>query len=242
MRIAPLLACLAAFVASTAAAPAAAQMIEGTARAIDGDTLDMTGTRIRLVHIDAPETRQGCERDGELWACGTAASAALAEMIEAQPIACRAIERDVYGRQVALCRTKLFDLGEEMIRRGMAIAAPGAPEDYRAAQALAKRRKAGIWTSDFTLPSAWRAAHAPAPSPPPQQADARARKQQGSGAGHSERIYRSERGCLIKGNRNRRGEWIYHLPGRPYYDRTKPEEIFCTESEARAAGYRRSRA
>jgi hypothetical protein len=26
----------------------------------------------------------------------------------------------------------------------------------------------------------------------------------------------------------------------PYYDQTRPEEIFCTEAEARAAGYRRA--
>ena len=49
-------------------------------------------------------------------------------------------------------------------------------------------------------------------------------------------------GCLIKGNRNRRGEWIYHLPGKPYYSETRAEEMFCSEAEAQAAGYRRSRA
>ena len=42
--------------------------------------------------------------------------------------------------------------------------------------------------------------------------------------------------CSIKGNRNRKGQWIYHVPGMPYYDRIRPEEIFCTEAEARAAG------
>lgn len=44
----------------------------------------------------------------------------------------------------------------------------------------------------------------------------------------------------IKGNRNRRGEWIYHVPGMPYYDQTQPEEIFCSERQAQAAGYRRA--
>ena len=48
-------------------------------------------------------------------------------------------------------------------------------------------------------------------------------------------------GCVIKGNRVSHG-WIYHLPGMPYYDRTNPEEWFCTEAQARAAGYRRARA
>ena len=36
-----------------------------------------------------------------------------------------------------------------------------------------------------------------------------------------------------------RGQWIYHVPGTPCH-RTRPEEIFCTEAEARAGGYRRA--
>lgn len=39
-------------------------------------------------------------------------------------------------------------------------------------------------------------------------------------------------GCTIKGNRSRRGEWIYHLPGMPYYHRTQSEEIFCSKTAA----------
>jgi hypothetical protein len=31
------------------------------------------------------------------------------------------------------------------------------------------------------------------------------------------------------------------MPGMPYYDQTMPEEIFCTEAEAKAAGYRRAK-
>jgi hypothetical protein len=46
--------------------------------------------------------------------------------------------------------------------------------------------------------------------------------------------------CSIKGNRNRKGQWIYHLPGMPYYAQTRAEEMFCTEAQAQAAGYRRA--
>jgi endonuclease YncB( thermonuclease family) len=48
------------------AAPATAAEITGPVRVIDGDTLDLAGTRIPLWGIDAPETRQTCEgRDGQ---------------------------------------------------------------------------------------------------------------------------------------------------------------------------------
>jgi len=51
--------------------------------------------------------------------------------------------------------------------------------------------------------------------------------------------------CRIKGNVSQRGERIYHGPGGRYYGRTqvdesKGERWFCTEAEARAAGWRRS--
>jgi hypothetical protein len=45
----------------------------------------------------------------------------------------------------------------------------------------------------------------------------------------------------IKGNLTTyNGEKIYHVPGGQFYDVTKAEEMFCTEEEAEAAGYRKS--
>ena len=38
--------------------------VTGPARAIDGDTVEVAGERIRLHGIDAPESRQTCRRDG----------------------------------------------------------------------------------------------------------------------------------------------------------------------------------
>lgn len=51
--------------------------------------------------------------------------------------------------------------------------------------------------------------------------------------------------CAIKGNVNSKGEKIYHVPEGQFYERTdiKPEEgdrWFCTEEEARNAGFRAS--
>lgn len=52
--------------------------------------------------------------------------------------------------------------------------------------------------------------------------------------------------CNIKGNVNTRGERIYHVPGQRYYDETRivaehGEFWFCSEQEARAAGWRKAK-
>jgi hypothetical protein len=53
-------------------------------------------------------------------------------------------------------------------------------------------------------------------------------------------------GCVIKGNINRKGEKIYHLPGSASYAETRintaaAERWFCSEDEARKAGWRAAR-
>lgn len=53
--------------------------------------------------------------------------------------------------------------------------------------------------------------------------------------------------CNIKGNiSHNTGERIYHVPGQKYYDATRisperGERWFCSEDEARRAGWRKSR-
>ncbi|MDP3986002.1 MAG: hypothetical protein Q8P77_01050 [Candidatus Veblenbacteria bacterium] len=51
--------------------------------------------------------------------------------------------------------------------------------------------------------------------------------------------------CIIKGNISSSGERIYHVPGGSFYDQTKidtsnGERWFCSEEEARQAGWRKS--
>jgi hypothetical protein len=128
-----------------------------------------------------------------------------------------------------------MDLGRSMVEAGLAIALPNGADDYGDAEERARSIKYGLWGATFDRPSEWRSAHRDEetrasaarsltqPTPRPQQ-----------------RAFRNQLGCAIKGNRNRAGQWIYHLPGMPYYDITRPEELFCTEAAAQAAGYRRA--
>jgi len=63
--------------AGARSAPPAGPLVGG-ARVIDGDTIAIGETRIRLEGIDAPETAQRCGRRWlGTWACGVAARLAL---------------------------------------------------------------------------------------------------------------------------------------------------------------------
>ncbi|PEQ10763.1 hypothetical protein B2G71_20890 [Novosphingobium sp. PC22D] len=216
--------------------PTSAQTISGPAKAIDGDTLDMTGTRVRLFGIDAPEKAQTCQRNGTAWNCGEAAKTLVETLISGKQVECVGRETDVYGRLVAACTSGGLDLGRSVVEGGLAVALQGPESEYGAIAERARGFRLGIWGSDFKMPSDWRAEH-------PQEArPVRAVATVESRTRAKPQVYRNQFGCAIKGNRNRRGEWIYHLPGMPYYDQTRPEELFCTEAQALAAGYRRSKA
>ena len=56
--------------------------ITGKPRIVDGDTIHINQTKIRLHGIDAPETKQECYRvDGSPYRCGEASTDALRVLI-----------------------------------------------------------------------------------------------------------------------------------------------------------------
>ena len=77
--------------------------LSGPARLIDGDTLEMRGTRVQLHGIDAPESAQSRRSGGRVWSCGRDAARALVRRASARgPSACEERDRDGYGRIVGL--------------------------------------------------------------------------------------------------------------------------------------------
>ena len=105
------------------------------------------------------------------------------------------------------------------MRDGWALAFVKYSDRYAADQGAARAAKAGLWAGSFAKPWAWR-------------------------LGEAEAVQKT-RSCAIKGNINGKGEHIYHLPFQHFYRRVNIDEIkgerwFCTEQEARAAGWRRA--
>ena len=88
-------------------------LIIGPCFVIDGDTVDINGTRIRLYGIDAPEMEHPY---------GNSAKWALVKLCKGQLITAVFEEGSTYDREVATCYLPDGrDLSAEMVQAGMAI-------------------------------------------------------------------------------------------------------------------------
>jgi endonuclease YncB( thermonuclease family) len=195
--------------------------LEGRARVVDGDTIELAGEKVRLFGIDAPELDQVCDRGGVAWACGKEARDMLAGIVAGGRLTCAVQDVDRYGRAVAVCLRQDRDVAALIVRQGGAMAYRRYSDRYVNAEVAARREGLGVWASDWVEPEAHRKAGSGGVQPVPQAA------------------------CAIKGNIGAQGRRIYHLPGQADYDATRineraGERWFCSEAEARAEGFRRA--
>jgi endonuclease YncB( thermonuclease family) len=149
---------LAVLLSVVAILPLAAEDLSGEAVIIDGDTLEVSGTRVRLHGIDAPEKAQECEVSGSPWRCGENATRVLSSATQGRRIECHGIRRDRYGRLIAVCYASGTDLNAEMVREGWALAYRQYSSDYVNAEAAARAAGKGIWRGQFIEPWEWRSA------------------------------------------------------------------------------------
>lgn len=138
------------------AAPAAT--IAGPARVIDGDTIVVAGTRVRLFGIDAPELRQRCRRwYWRSYRCGRDAAVVLARLTRGHAVECQPRGHDGHRRTLATCATDSGDLGAEMVRRGWALDYTRySAGRYSAEQEAARVERRGLWAGRFNSPEQWR--------------------------------------------------------------------------------------
>jgi micrococcal nuclease len=133
-------------------------------------------------------------------------------------------EANRYGRLLRFVFAGGIFVNSELVRLGLARAMSYPPDvscdaEFRSAESEARAARRGLWGIAESLTFA-----------------------EGSGGDYPT----PPAGCRIKGNINAGGEKIYHVPGGKYYDQTviepgKGERWFCSEAEALAAGWRRSK-
>jgi len=213
-------------------------VIAGAARFIDADTLDIDGVRIRVQGIDAPERAETCTRaDGRNWRCGSWATDEARRLFEGRHLACRDLGERTYDRVVAQCLHRGEDIALTMVRAGIVMACPqyALQHPHSLAYIDAEKEAAFAGSGLHAGPLNPRAGFCLPPGDPARVTGVSSTVTQGgSEPAHS--------ACAIKGNVNRAGERIYHVPGQRDYDRTVisgPEErMFCSRAEAEAAGWR----
>ena len=224
---------------------------DGTIRVVDGDTFKVGTTTVRLHAIDAPETDQMCgDANSPAWACGDWVRDKTREMFEGRHARCTATDTDRYGRTVAKCAVDGQDVGDRMVSDGLAFAYRQYGMDYDLAEKAAAVNARGLHGTGVMSPAAFRSAQRAQERPTQTASDAGAKTvtvNRGTPQTRSLIPNAVNPSCRIKGNISiSSGERIYHVPGQEYYSKTrislqKGERWFCTETEARAVGWRKAR-
>ena len=131
------------------ASPAAAQSVT----ILDGDTITIDGESYRFLGIAAPAPGQICD-DG--YPAGREAIKALLALMSGRKITCENHGRDPSGRLLAVCRANGRDLGEAMVRAGMAWPDPRTGPDYVVVERDARSERLGVHDHSCMLPWAYK--------------------------------------------------------------------------------------
>ena len=140
--------------------PCLAEPLTGPATVVDGDTLDLHGTRVHLYGIDAPEAGQLCETAaGRSYPCGHEATRLLRKRIGEGPVSCETHKADAKGRLMATCKAGGDDLSAWLVSQGYALASRTVTGAYVRQEARAWATRKGIWAGTFEPPADWRHDH-----------------------------------------------------------------------------------
>lgn len=140
----------------------------GQAIVTDADTIKVQGERVRLIGIDAPESRQVCKLDGKPWLCGKDAANALHDKIRRKHVRCEWEKRDRYKRPLAVCTMDGESINMWLVESGWAYAyrfrrcrvceyeIHKSDLKYLAAEKRAQAAARGLWRGEVIRPWEWR--------------------------------------------------------------------------------------
>lgn len=215
----------------------------------DGRTLQLGNVTYRLQGIDAPDLDQICVNErADPWACGLDARDELIKLIGDRAVACQDVGADptFKARRLGMCVVEgsIDNLSRRLVQDGLAVSLePEAKGRFAADEATAREVRKGLWRGCFVAPQKFRQWELAAPQLGASCRDDKKAELQSL-------LFPAEPvmppGCSIKGKFAKRARvtgnvGVYHLQGcRSYASLAKPERWFCSEDDAKAAGFRRA--
>lgn len=211
---------------------------------IDGDTIRIkyngSSEKVRLLLIDAPETNH--ETLGEQ-PFGTEAKEFVKQLLAGQDsvyVEFDVTYRDKYKRLLGYIYTEDgISVQEQLLKRGLVRVAyiydPNTKhvDWFKSIQKTAQNKAAGIWSvEDYVTNRGF-----------DKEVYYAAVNDKKMSAVDEDRLNMPENdaSCEIKGNINSKGNKIYHMPGQRDFENTVAEEMFCTEEDAKDAGFVRAK-
>ena len=215
----------------------------------DGGTIDIGEVTYRLAGIEAPAFDQVCIDDhADSWACGVDARDQLAKLVGGRDVRCDDFGPDsTYKKwRVGTCTVEgeTTSLSQLLVRQGFALSQESSAQGrFREDEADAKDKRRGLWKGCFVAPADFRGWQKDAPL------------LGGACRGDKDREIREvlfpyeptmPSGCSVKGKYALRARvtgniGIYHVQAcRSYPALTRPDRWFCSEDDAKAAGFRKA--
>ncbi|MCY4612382.1 MAG: thermonuclease family protein [Nitrospira sp.] len=143
-----------------------AATLTGNPVILDADTVIMSGERIRLKGIDAPETTQRClDAKQQSYPCGQVATNALIDKIGITPLTCVGDTRDRYTRLMATCYLDDLNLNGWLVQYGHAPADQKCSTRYVSEEEKATAIKRGVWSGSLLPRGSGDGSIKPHPSP-----------------------------------------------------------------------------
>ena len=141
------------------------KIISGIAEVIDGDTIKIKNNKIRLFGIDAPESKQQCQKPwlsisflkfNKNYQCGKISTNKLKSKINNKLIICKSDNKDRYNRFIAECYKDKKNINRWMVLNGYAVAYRKYSKKFVSQENLAKKDRLGLWAGTFEMPWDWR--------------------------------------------------------------------------------------
>ena len=215
----------------------------------DGGTVDVGGVTYRLGGIDAPTADQLCIDDhADSWACGAEARDQLVELIAGRDVHCEDLGPDAVYKKwhfgICTAQGETASLNQLLVRRGFAmnVASNGANR-FGQDETEAKNDRRGLWKGCFIDPQEFRAGRKDGAL---LGGACRADKDREIREALFPQHPAMPSGCGIKGKYALRAKvtgniGIYQLQACASYPAlTRPDRWFCSEDDAKAAGFRKA--